>query len=204
MNVVHHAKRAFTLVELLVVVAVMALLLGLAASGISGFTKSYDYTKSIGQITSYLEIARAESMSKNMWTWVGMKQTTNTSGTPELLLLAVGSKNGSDDRASANLVPVAKPMRFPNVDLSKLDPSLTNILDGTDFPFAWNISGSNVNFSKAVLAISPQGEVLLKNNNIPPWIEIGVVQKQGNQTNPDQSCSILVSGISGQIIVKRP
>lgn len=203
MTIETQSRRAFSLVELLVVGAIIAVLLGLAAAGISGFTRNYDYTKSISQITSYLEIARAESMSKNMWTWVGMKQTTQGS-TPVLLLLAVGSKSGAADRTPANLYQVAKVARFPNVDLRKLDSSLPNILDGSDFPFSWNISGDTVSFSEAVFAISPQGEVFIKEDNISPWVEVGVAQTRNGETNPSQTCSILVSGVSGQIIVSRP
>lgn len=196
--------RAFTLVELLVVIAIMMVVLGITAAGVSSFNRSYDYTKSISQISSYLEIARAESMSKNMWTWVGLKET-NESGTPVLLLAAVGSKNGTDDRLGTNnLFAVAKPIRLPNVGLQKITQSVASILDGTSYAFTWNVGGTSVDFTDTVIAISPQGEILTKNGNLPPWIEVGVIQMHGNQPNPAQKCSILVSGVSGQILVVRP
>lgn len=198
-----HVPRAFTLIELLVVMAIMMVLLGVAATGIGSFNRSYDYTKSISQITSYLEVARAESMSKNMWTWVGLKEIVEN-GNPVLLLTAVGSKNGADDRSTANLFSVARPIRLPNVGLQKLTPTVANILDGTDYTFSWNVGGSSVSFSENVIAISPQGEILTKNGNLPPWIEVGVMQMRGNQPNAAQQCSILVSGVSGQILVVRP
>lgn len=203
MRACSHLPRAFTLIELLVVMGVMMVLLGLAATGIGSFNRSYDYTKSISQITSYLEVARAESMAKNMWTWVGLDETVEN-GTPVLLLTAVGSKNGTDDRSAANLFSVARPVRLPNVALQKLTPTVANILDGTDYTFSWNVAGSPVNFSETVIAITPQGEILTKNGNLPPWIEVGVMQMRGNQPNPAQQCSILISGVSGQILVVRP
>jgi prepilin-type N-terminal cleavage/methylation domain-containing protein len=130
-------QRGFTLVELLVVVAIMAILLSILIMSISGIKGSRDLGKAVYDIQGVLEQARTTAMATGTYTWVGFFEedpsTPGTAGTGQVVISVVSSAAGSNldtvgspiaTLPSGGLVQVAKLMRLPNVHLTAISSTL--------------------------------------------------------------------------------
>ena len=93
-------KNAFTLVELLVVMAIMIAMVGLLVPALSGLKGSGDITKTAYDISGSLELARTYAMGNNTYVWVGFfeEDPTKGNGNPgqgRLIVSIVASKDGT-------------------------------------------------------------------------------------------------------------
>lgn len=197
---------AFSLIELLVVVALVGLLMVLTVPALVSIAQGQGMKRGITATSDMLELARADAMAKSTWVWVGFADTTadNVAKTPELTLVAVSSRDGTTNTATANLTALTKPIRVSDVALltsATQWASNSVALKGSSFQFTTTVGGSAKNFTGSVLAFSPQGEALLNPAMVSPWIEVGLQQMRGNQPIASKTASIRVSGISGQIVV---
>jgi len=137
------ATSGFTLVELLVVVAIMAILLSILIMSISGVKGSRDLAKAVYDIQGVLEQARTTAMSTGTYTWVGFFEedpsTPGTAGTGQLVISVISSAAGSnldpvsspvstlpatDSAGRPLLVQVNKLIRVPNVHLAAVSTTL--------------------------------------------------------------------------------
>lgn len=80
-------SKAFSLVELLVVMAIISLLVGLGASAFSGGTN--DQKKALVTVSNVLESARQTAVSQNTYTYVGFTSPANPSDPGNPLCVAV-------------------------------------------------------------------------------------------------------------------
>ncbi len=129
-------KKGFTLNELLLVIAIMAILAGLIAPAIAGGNRMGD---GLGTFGDALELAKEYATGKNTYVWVLVLPTT-TGGYPNSAKVAlIASKDGTDSllftstpvvlEASTNLELVEKVHVLPSVQI--LDaPTVT----GANFP----------------------------------------------------------------------
>jgi len=125
---------AFSLVEILVVIAIILVLMALLVPALKGIKGGSDVTKAAYDVAGVLENARAYAMANNTYTWVGffeedISKPTNpaTEGIGRLVLSVVASKDGTSmDTSGApsatpidptKLVQVTKLIKVDNIHL---------------------------------------------------------------------------------------
>jgi prepilin-type N-terminal cleavage/methylation domain-containing protein len=129
-------KKAFTLTELLVVVAVMSALTTLIVPALSGLRTAGNITNSAYEIASILQRARTYAMTHNTYVWVGFHEesasptaSANTPGNGRVLIAMAASIDGTqifDNSAttaslpSSRIVAVEKLLCLNNVHLADL------------------------------------------------------------------------------------
>jgi prepilin-type N-terminal cleavage/methylation domain-containing protein len=120
--VVVQRRGAFTLIEMLVVMGIMALLMVLVAPAFTSLKSAGDVTGAAYTIKGVLETARTYAKANNTYTWVGFYEENTTASTPtnsmppypgkgRVILAIVGSKNGTTDcqdpnSSSSNPIPL--------------------------------------------------------------------------------------------------
>jgi prepilin-type N-terminal cleavage/methylation domain-containing protein len=100
-----HAKArcAFTLIELLIVVGIIALLMVLVAPAFTSIKGGTDVTSAAYTIKGALDTARTYAKANNTYTWVGFFEkdvsqpstTPATAGTGRVVMSIVASKDGT-------------------------------------------------------------------------------------------------------------
>src|SRR6266536_5211361 len=95
------AQRAFTLLELLVVIGIIAVLLVLLAPAFTTIKSAGDITSAAYTIKGVLDTARTYAKANNTYTWVGFYEedvsttTPGTAGVGRLVMSIVASKDGT-------------------------------------------------------------------------------------------------------------
>ncbi len=139
------ARLGFTIVELLVVLAVMMLMIGILVPALAGMKGAQDVTSTGYEIAGTLERARAYAMANNTYVWVGFSEVDatkdpsavpQTAGAGRVAVLAVASKDGTRHYAvtttnqgadwqaayaqssSQDLIPISKLQRFDGAHLA--------------------------------------------------------------------------------------
>ena len=130
---------AFTLLELLIVVGIIALLLVLIGPAFTSIKGGTDVTSAAYTIKGVLDTARTYAMANNTYTWVGFfeenapnpSQTPAISGTGRIVMSIVASTNGTMlypapltglvTLQPANLIQVGKLIKVDNVHLKTFD-----------------------------------------------------------------------------------
>jgi prepilin-type N-terminal cleavage/methylation domain-containing protein len=125
-----HGRRfcGFTLLELLIVVAITGLLLVLMAPAFTTIKSGADVTSAAYTIKGVLETARTYAQANNTYTWVGFAGSIGETVTGNVALVAVTSKDGTDLGTSVNQVgnrvdittglrPIGKVMRLDNAHI---------------------------------------------------------------------------------------
>lgn len=124
--------RAFTLIELMVVIGIMAALMVLAVPAFTNMKSAGDVTDSAYTIKGVLEQARTFAMANNTYTWVGFFEENGaitssnppTAGFGRLVLSVVASIDGTNvyglatgNIDAARLVQVGKLIKIDNMHL---------------------------------------------------------------------------------------
>jgi type II secretory pathway pseudopilin PulG len=132
----HSSVRAFTLLELLIVIGIIALLLILIAPTFTSLKSAGDVTGASYTVKSVLDSARTYAKANNTYTWVGFFEedvsqpstTPATTGTGRLVMSIVASKDGTtaydpnspnnpDPISPTKLAQVGKLIKIENVHL---------------------------------------------------------------------------------------
>ncbi len=111
-------NRGFTLVELLVVLAIVAIISTLVVFALPSISGSRDLTKSAYMLAGALEQARTYAMANNTYSWVGFfeedgsQPSTNpaTTGIGRLVISIVASQDGTS--YSDNTISSSAPEAF--------------------------------------------------------------------------------------------
>jgi len=93
-------KSAFTLLELIVVMVVMAILAGLSAIAYRGIAADMQMSSAVNTVTAALDNARAIAIKHNRYVMIVFRPKLNDDGTTQFIELVITEWNG--DSASAN------------------------------------------------------------------------------------------------------
>jgi prepilin-type N-terminal cleavage/methylation domain-containing protein len=220
------AKRedAFSLVELLVVITVIALLTSLTVPALSALKNAGGVNQAVNGISLSPDEARAYAMAHNTYVWVGFVQPT---GSQNLLVgMVAGTAGGSSSinvssAPPTSYVPIATVQSYPNLSLatvsavesSNSDTSWTSLMPvGTELSsssltgFTQSSGGTTLSFPQgSILQFSPQGEANVSSTGaLQHWIQFGLQPVRGGRSNGPDVAIIQISGLNGRVQVFRP
>ena len=196
-------KRAFSLVEILVVLAIMSVLMGIGMKAFSG-QGSQEFSKGLTQISGILELSHAQS--------------TSTRSTIRLLIglddqdMIIVPLSCSDE-AEASLTntvedskawsPTSKPIAIKNLHFSdEFVPEKEGFIllsEATPIDINRSVAGKEINFT-TMIQFSPQGEVLIYGSEKSTrGIQFGV---QSTGAKP-QKAAIRISTLTGRVEILR-
>ncbi len=101
--------KGFTLVELLVVVAIMALIIAASTPALRGLKGSGDFTKASGSLLDAINLARTYAVANNTYVYLGIAEiqrnqpastASATAGIGEIVVAIVASKDGTSSRTA--------------------------------------------------------------------------------------------------------
>lgn len=197
-----NSALAFSLVELLTVIALMAILVGLVVPAL-GVGEGRKFTSAVSDVATVLEQARSSAMAMNTYVWVGI-QTGQDSGTSGVALTAVASMSGEADTSKANLRTILPPKVRTGVAIDSNPSVATNTvnLGGGNLSFAQTWRGTDVTFDPAI-QFSPRGEVTVVGGAQARWIQFALIAAKGDHLMTNNKATILVSGVTGKVLVNR-
>ena len=202
------SRRGFTLVELLVVMAISALLVTVSVSALPGVLGSGTMNQAVSDLSSAMTKAHADALARNTYVWLEF-QYDNTN--QRMIVTTYYSLDGTGKNVStSNLQPAEKTFFIKNVNLSDKVLSITSS-DGDSRP------SQNVAYTPSAgswLIYNSTGEVQMPINDslsaipqfdatqaIQQWYEVGIVPLHGSGSNV---AAIQVSGLTGQVAIYRP
>jgi len=167
--------RGFSLVEMMVVLAIIAILSSMLLLSIAGVKTSRELAKATYDIQGVLEQARTLAMASNTYTWVGFFEETQgtpgVAGTGQLVISVVSSVDGTKlyptgtppaQLPSASMTQVAKLLRIPNLHLDDFFdappavlPTLPSVLVATN-EVGSSTFATTTNFIYPLGATTPQ------------------------------------------------
>ncbi len=198
------SKRAFSLVEILVVLAIMSILMGIGMKAFSG-QGSQEFSKGLSQLSGALELAQAQSLStRNL---IRLLIAMDDQDLVILSLTYTGDASASEEKINSDddstWTPTAKPLIIKNMKLNEeFIPQIEDfslLSEGTPLGITRNVAGKEVQF-ESMIQFSPQGEASLNSvKKIGRGIQCGV---QSLGTKP-QKAIIRISSLTGRIEVLR-
>lgn len=199
-------SRAFSLLEILAVVAIALILIGLSIPALRGLGSGADSGAAARRLDGMIHLAGSEARAKSMPIWMGFFNDTSTKD-KKLIVATVTSADGSADLS--NVTPTGKPETFVGIQLAKLaNYGGTNVIHladgGSDPGFKLNVAGKEIPFAGTLLRFGPSGEVI-----IPPsgsgMIEVGLQPYNGETAAPaNKTAAIQITGLTGVSRILRP
>ena len=131
-NIKQRSRAAFTLLELLIVIAIIAILMVLVVPAFTNIKSGTDVTGAANTIKGVLDTARTYAKANNTYTWVGFYEenvsnpVSPNSNTPKIgrvVMSIVASEDGTNLAASSGaidptkLIQVGKLTKIDNVHL---------------------------------------------------------------------------------------
>jgi len=194
--------KAFTLVELLVVMGVISLLAAAVVTGFNEIGRARGVTEAAYQIASAVELCRSEAVSRQSYVWLSFQPQTS-SGSADLRLGMVYSMDGSSTNTSSNnLMPLGKALLIQNVALASVNTSIA-----TNFPSSGvdlSIVGAGMSFiigtnkfTGPTITFMPLGEVT---TNPSPTNTDGFEPILGVELRPTRGTQILATNVTELLI----
>lgn len=197
-------NRAFTLIEMVVVIAVMVILLTLAGPIFSGLTNSYSPATVATAISGQLERARSHAVANNTYVWVRLGAVREE---PNDFFIGVfesldGTDNPNDAKGAWNHT------KFANFKLSN---ELTENFERPEIPISNQLnSAAWIRFNPAGEAwVSPGDATETRIKMIPPattqqatletWSEIGIQPTRGGKVIASDKSNVAAVHLSGLI-----
>jgi prepilin-type N-terminal cleavage/methylation domain-containing protein len=124
------AKQGFSLLELLAVMAIMAMVVAVSTPAVNALKGTGDFDQAAYQVASALEQARAYALANNTYVYMGLTERDGadpqTSGQGRLVLMLMASKDGTrgydlnspSPLSSSALVLLSKPVVLQNLHLA--------------------------------------------------------------------------------------
>lgn len=89
-------QGGFSLVELLLVLAIMAILASLAIYSLRGINSSGNFNKAVAEISGILEQGRSYAMAQNTYVWIVLYETAPANSPKVVFVSAFSSGDGTD------------------------------------------------------------------------------------------------------------
>ena len=208
------ADAVLLIVAALDQVALVRLLEFTAATGLDALVEVHDEE----------ELARAEAMATRSYVYVGFLNTTNSDGNAELRCGAVISIDGSSSVLAANLRPVSKLLKLPNIVMTNYTtlPAVVksaadiSLQTDTDYVITFPTTSylktkfNDTAFDAAdcpTVQISPQGEILNASNPVVFFrttTSVGLVPTHGTVADTKDGAIVSYYGGTGQLRLTRP
>jgi prepilin-type N-terminal cleavage/methylation domain-containing protein len=216
------SKRAFTLTEMLVVLAIMTIITAIGVPSLFSVTNSGKMNESTSDLAGILEQARQYAAAQNTYVWVALQpQTVNN---VDVLNVAVVASNDGTDPGVYGNVPssafqiVTRIRTFQHLQLktagtftisqlASLPASPTagpanNLSSTATFNIRMPGAGGTTPFTQSI-EFTPSGEA--RNTTSPiDFIEIGLEPASTTSSpNPSNAAVLRVNGITGLTAVYR-
>jgi prepilin-type N-terminal cleavage/methylation domain-containing protein len=210
------SSSAFSLIELLAVMAIISVMMAVSVPAFNVLKSTGDISTAAYDIASTLEQARAYAMANNTFVYVGFAERAQMDATKlgegQILISAMGSKSGSRNFDSQNLVALTRMRKMPNVRLEDNIPN-SGSLARPAVPSAYQVANDafkaqdtfeagGVTFSK-IVQFDPRGmaSVQARAASVSQWMEIGLAGAQGSSPN---NAVVVLDGVTGVAKVYRP
>jgi prepilin-type N-terminal cleavage/methylation domain-containing protein len=208
-------QRGFSLIELMLVIAIMSLLASVSWPAIVGVVSGDRLTNNAYELSGLMQQARATALSQHTYVWLGFRSYTQD-GANSLMVASVSGNSGlATDLQNTNYQLSTKPVILKNVSLATAPnyaalPGLdvTNNTDAASQPYFFQLSvpgNSTAKFSD-VIVFGPDGQVWLPTNTgaLPqqPVQCVGVgLNAAPSPANNLHTVAVQVHGLSGQVSV---
>lgn len=215
-------RRAFSLIELLAVIAIMGVLITLSTIGWQSMSASGKFSKAVYDIVGIIEQARAHAIAQNTYVWVVLYENAPANQGPTEVYVAVLSSNDGTDPfkwagavqlPSDDLTPLSRLLCLKGVHLQNTDlfaaPTDASLPAQTpDFRCTAPTELGSVTLSSAspgygVIQITPNGAA---RNGLNPLesIWIGLQPSySASKFDANQSSSVEINGFTGMATVHR-
>lgn len=207
---------AFSLIELLAVMAIISLMMAVSVPAFNVLKSTGDTSTAAYDIAGTLEQARAYAMANNTFVYVGFAERSqmdaSKAGEGQIVMSAMGSKSGSRNFDSQNLVALTRMRKMPNVRLEENIPNSGGLtrpvvqsacqVASDAFNAQGRFEASGVTFSK-IIQFDPRGmaSVQASSASVSQWMEIGLTGAQGSSPN---NAVVVLDGVTGVAKVYRP
>ena len=201
------SAEGFSLIELLVVVAIIAILAAFAVPAFSSIGQARGVSEAAYQLASTVELARSEAVSRHTFVWMGMQPQTN-SGTLDLRIGLVYSKDGTANTNATNLQPIGRALLIQRVGLTNAAGLSvgTNLGAPTELcPYSGGATFQigQMNFSSGrTITFTPLGEATTNatpssTSGFDSRIAVGLQQVRGTTPMANNDIAVVVDGSVG-------
>jgi prepilin-type N-terminal cleavage/methylation domain-containing protein len=221
----------FTLIELVMVMAIMLMVLGFAAPSVVGILKGKKIEQALSTVTGVLEQARMDAATQNAYLWTGFLNIAakdSKSGVDELWLMTFRGKSGESriPASAADILPVSALQRVEGVNMvevDKLPDRVKALLPATykdvtsatksETKITWKgTTATGTKDFERILLFTPRGEALWETGSptvLPlsePSFVVGLARTQNGTVAPNEKdmAFVLVAGVTGRVSVGRP
>ena len=221
----------FTLIELVMVMAIMLMVLGFAAPSVVGILKGKKIEQALSSVTGVLEQARMDATTQNAYLWTGFLNVAakdSKSGVDELWMMTFRGRSGESriPATAEDVLPVSALQRVEGVNMveaTKLPDRVKALLPSTykdvaaaaksEKPLVWKgtVASGAKEFDR-ILLFTPRGEALWETGSqaaLPlsePHFVVGLARTQNGTVAPNEKdmAIVLVAGVTGRVSVGRP
>jgi prepilin-type N-terminal cleavage/methylation domain-containing protein len=218
--------RAFTLVEMLTVLGLIALLSAAAVPAFQAFRGASRISRAASDIATTLDQARAYAMANNTYVYVAFAERdmreAGKEGRGQVIMTVLSSRDGtrSFGTGNQNLLHLGRIHRLEALRLADSLPNEDALarpavesgyrLGNEAFPSASTVDASGYRFSK-MIRFDPRGTAGVPGNGsfsaIPKWIEIALSPAGGGGGGAEGAgncAAIVLDGVTGSSKIYRP
>lgn len=196
-------SSAFSLIELLAVVAVIGMVAVLSVGGFSSSDAS-KFNSQCWTVTESFQNAREFAKAKRTYVWVGLNPGGQEAD--KIVLSAHYSTTGLNSLIASNLVPAMRPRVLSGMGMSA---QLSHTQDATDLlqdsdlgSLDFTQGGENYSVSSLV-EFAPDGSARVLTASGRSTIGVPLIAKKGGRSLPNHTVDILISRLTGNIELVR-